>query len=248
MPNLPTHMHFANEVVGIYGDLDCGKHVPEFILGSTCPDIRVITKKNRSVYHFVDLDFEKLGDGLRNMQKQYGSWENINGDDLVTNTFMAGYASHLILDETWITSMFRRYFFGDGIFGDPFEALVMDRALQLELDRRFWSEIATFLHSLNNAETDLDVVFLRGEPVEEWRTWVVSLLDREFSWERLLFMGKRISGGDSNHPAIKITEDFVSNPVEGVEFILNKLPSGAVEEFIEESRTNMSLILEVLHA
>ncbi|GIS64446.1 MAG: hypothetical protein CM1200mP3_06940 [Chloroflexota bacterium] len=29
---------------------------------------------------------------------------------LKTRAFMAGYASHLILDETWITSMFRRYF------------------------------------------------------------------------------------------------------------------------------------------
>ena len=241
-------MHFAMEIIGKYGDLDFSSHTSEFILGSTCPDIRVITKKDRSIYHFVNLDFERLGDGLRNMQEKHGTWKYIHGTDHKSKAFMAGYASHLILDETWITSMFRRYFSGNQIFTHPSEELVMDRALQLELDRRFWSEMGSNLQSFRNADTNIDVCFLQGEPILEWQSWVTRLLDREFSWDRLLFMAKRISKGDTDHPAVSITDQFVSDPTAGIDLLLNKLPSGVLDEFVEESRTNMSLALEVLHS
>ena len=241
-------MHFAMKIIGKYGDLDFSSNTPEFILGSTSPDIRVITKKDRSIYHFVSLDFERLGDGLRNMQEKHGAWKQIHGKDLKSRAFMAGYASHLILDETWITSMFRRYFSDNRIFIDSFEGLVMDRALQLELDRRYWSEMGSNLQSFGNADTDINVLFLQNEPIAEWQSWVTSLLDREFSWDRLLFMAKRISKGHTDHPAVAITNEFVSDPNAGIDLILNKLPSGVLDQFAEESRTNMSLALEVLYS
>ena len=124
----------------------------------------------------------------------------------------------------------------------------MDRALQLELDRRYWSEMGSHLQSFGNADTDINVRFLQNEPIAEWQSWVTRLLDREFSWDRLLFMAKRISKGDTDHPAVSITDEFVSDPIAGIDLLLNKLPSGVLDEFFEESRTNMSLALEVLHS
>ena len=84
MPNLPTHIHFSFESLRKYNDLDLSKNLDVYLLGSTAPDIRVITKQDRSLYHFVQLDFDRVGDGIRNMQSLHPQLNNLNGKDSCT--------------------------------------------------------------------------------------------------------------------------------------------------------------------
>ena len=118
MPNLPTHIHFSYQSIGKYNGLDLNNNLAIYLFGATAPDIRVITKQDRSVYHFVQLDFDRVGDGIRNMKNLHPLLDNLNTYDEHTRSFMAGYASHLILDETWITTMFRPFFSDTSLFGN----------------------------------------------------------------------------------------------------------------------------------
>ena len=56
MPNLPTHIYFALSAMDDLHVDFLNAHIEAYMLGSTSPDIRALTKKNRSIYHFVDLD------------------------------------------------------------------------------------------------------------------------------------------------------------------------------------------------
>ena len=131
MPNLQTHIHFAIEAGSDIESDSIESNFSAYLVGSTTPDMRAITKKDRSVYHFVNLDFKGIGEGLSNLATSHPKWLNLANVDNETRAFMAGYASHLILDETWVTLMFRPYFQDSKLFPDPSKDLVMDMAMQL---------------------------------------------------------------------------------------------------------------------
>ena len=244
MPNLPTHIHFSFESLGKYNDLDLSKNLDVYLLGSTAPDIRVITKQDRSFYHFVKLDFDGVGDGIRNMQSFHPQLNYLREKDSHTRSFMAGYASHLILDETWITKMFRPFFSDVNLFGDRNQGLILDRALQMQLDKSYWKTLEQNLAHVESCEIEVDVEFLRKEPLKEWQTWISTLLNREFSWDRLEFMANRIAKGNSQHPAVGLAKDFIADPAGGVDDILEKLPNGILEEFSNQSLENIAKALK----
>ena len=239
MPNLPTHIHYSYESIGKYNGLDLNNNMAIYLFGATAPDIRVITKQDRSVYHFVDLDFDRVGDGIKNMKILHPILNNLNSSDEHTRSFMAGYASHLILDETWITTMFRPFFSNTSLFGNENQGLILDRALQMYLDKSHWNTLDQNLPRIESCEINIEVEFLKNEPIEDWRNWISTLLNRKFSWDRLEFMASRIAKGDNSHPAIGLAQDFISDPDGGIDGILEKLPDGILEEFSNESLKNI---------
>ena len=243
MPNLPTHIHFSYQSIGKYNGLDLTNNLAIYLFGATAPDIRVITKQDRSVYHFVQLDFDRVGDGIRNMKNLHPLLDNLNTYDEHTRSFMAGYASHLILDETWITTMFRPFFSDTSLFGNKSQGLILDRALQMYLDKSHWYTLDQNLPHIESCDIDIEVDFLKDEPVEDWRNWISTLLNRKFSWDRLEFMASRIAKGDDAHPAIGLAKDFISDPDGGIGDILEKLPDGILEDFSSESLKNINKAL-----
>ena len=94
MPNLPTHLKFALEVSKQLDSPIINAHLGSFLLGATSPDIRVITKVDRSVYHFVQLDFKDVGDGIDNMFKSYPTLSNFSQMDSQLQAFISGYITH----------------------------------------------------------------------------------------------------------------------------------------------------------
>tara|TARA_B100000686_G_scaffold110299_1_gene117461 strand:+ start:371 stop:1075 length:705 start_codon:yes stop_codon:yes gene_type:complete len=225
--------------MGKYNGLDLNNNTAIYLFGATAPDIRVITKQDRSVYHFVDLDFDRVGDGIKNMKILHPILNNLNSSDEHTRSFMAGYASHLILDETWITTMFRPFFSDTSLFGNESQGLILDRALQMYLDKSHWNTLDQNLPRIESCEINIEVEFLKNEPIEDWRNWISTLLNRKFSWDRLEFMASRIAKGDNSHPAIGLAQDFISDPDGGIDDILEKLPDGILEEFSNESLKNI---------
>lgn len=211
MPNLPTHMELALRAADKLKHPVIDENIGYFLLGSTSPDIRVITRQSREVYHFTDLDFEEIGTGVATMFKtmpelrEYGNYADH------TQAFMAGYISHLIADETWIVTMFRRYFGNPDVFEDDALGKVYDRAMQLEMDRHAWDRVDLNQNELRSANQDIEIGFIPSETLYEWRDWILSFMERGFTWERLRFMARRIASGEEEHPAHKLVDDFVDD-------------------------------------
>ena len=103
------------------------------------------------MYHFAGLDFEEVGAGISGMAAAYPDLFDLSRLEEQTQAFLAGYVSHLVLDETWITEMFRRYFGNAEVFGDNVTGQVMDRALQIELDRESRSIAFEMLKAIDSA-------------------------------------------------------------------------------------------------
>lgn len=217
MPNLPAHMELAHQVAQRLNHRFLDDYLGYFLLGSTSPDIRVITRKTREEYHFVTLDFEAIGEGVEGMFRRNPSLRVPAALDYQSQAFVAGYITHLIADETWIVTMFRRFFGNPEVFEDDVYGKVMDRVMQLELDRLAWEAVESNQHQLRAATSEVDIGFIPSETLFDWRDWILGFLDRGFTWDRLRFMARRIAQGEEVHPAYGVVDEFVQDVSGGLD-------------------------------
>ena len=244
MPNPPVHINLARRAADLLRHDTIDANMGYYLLGSTSPDIRVITRLDRSVYHFAQLDFEYIGTGMDTMFHHHPKLSDAEAHSEATQAFMAGYLTHLLADETWIANMFRPYFGNRSVFEDGVLGLVMDRAMQLELDRRCWQDIIAMRGMLDVAVERVHVEFIPDDTLADWLHWVTSNLDRGFSWERLRFMAQRIASGNEEHPAHQLADAFVNDSNDGLERMYEYIPRGSEEEYQETVVASLTKAIE----
>ena len=172
MPNLPTHIQLAIAAADRMRHSDLDSNLGYFYLGSTSPDIRALTKRARSEYHFVELDFETIGTGVETMFAAHPELMEVAEHDGPMRAFIAGYISHLMADESYIVKMFRPYFGDPAAFETDAMAKVWDRALQLDFDRTAWDDVKNSIRGLDADPANVHIRFLPQEDLIQWKEWV----------------------------------------------------------------------------
>ena len=243
MPNLPAHMELALRAADKLKHPVIDENIGYFLLGSTSPDIRVITRRTREEYHFTDLNFDEIGTGVATMFKTMPELRNCANYADHTQAFIAGYISHLIADETWIVTMFRRYFGNPKVFEDDALGKVSDRAMQLEMDRHAWDRVDLSQQELRNAHQNIEIGFIPSDTLYEWRDWILSFMERGFTWERLRFMARRIASGEESHPAYRLVDNFVDDVDVGLAQLYEAVPLDDLDSY--RNRTVDSLVRQV---
>ncbi len=235
MPNLPAHIDLAYQAAQRLRHPVLEANLGYFLLGATSPDIRVITRRKREEYHFAPLDFEVLGAGVQGLFSANPQLLPASSQEEPARAFIAGYITHLIADETWILQMFRPYFGNQAVFGDLDLGNVMDRALQLELDRQSWQTTEAARPLLASATSGINIGFIPSDTLSEWRQWVLSFLDRGFSWDRLRFMARRIAAGNDGHRAHRLADEFLKGMPQSLARIYELVPPGSLQDFKERT-------------
>ena len=231
MPNLPAHISLAMQTADVLQHPNLEAHLGYYLLGSTSPDIRVITRQSRELYHFTDLEFQHVGTGVAGMFAAHPELRDIGGLDGPTRAFVAGYITHLLADETYIFHLFRPYFGNRDVFEDATTGRLLDRALQLDLDREVWQRVGRWLENIEFAPERVHVDFLELGSLSKWRDWVFEVVNRGFTWDRLRFMARRIAAGDEEHPAIELVDEFLDRIPESLERIYDAVPREKVDDF-----------------
>ena len=120
------------------------------------------------------------------------------------------------------------------MFDDPTLAKVFDRALQLDLDRQVWEDAQL-------AVADADMTPQQGEcqvssAIRSVRLDGVGVpgCRREFSWERLRFMARRIAAGDESSPAYEHAERFLDSVPDSLKSLYDLVPKSRIDEFKSE--------------
>jgi len=243
MPNLPVHIELAYQTVKQIKHPTLDANVGLFLLGATSPDIRIITRSSRRKYHFTSLDFQKVGAGVEQMLNAHPALAKPDMLNQPTQAFVAGYITHLITDEIWIVDVFRRYFANKKIFSDDIYGKVMDRAIQLDLDSEASCTVNNILHLLKTHTNNVNVDFISVETLTEWRDWVLSFLQQQFSWDRLHFMANRIASGDQTHPAIPIANEFLKSMPQSLEQLHKLIPSSALTQYRKRTIKELTSVL-----
>lgn len=210
---------------------DLQEHAGSFLIGSTAPDIRVITRQDREQYHFAGLEFENIGAGVDGMFAAHPNLRDLDVCHGATRAFVAGYITHLMVDEAYIVSVYRTFFADRNAIPDKMRANMLDRALQLDIDRHVWERVGEALASANFDPEEIHVGFLDAETLSRWRDWVFEVVEGGFTWDRLRFMSRRIASGEDLHGAERSVEEFIKGMPDSLNQIYSLIPRTAVAGF-----------------
>ena len=241
MPNLIAHLGIARSAAERLSHPIINTNLGSFLLGSVSPDIRIITKNKRDDTHFVDLNFQQWGAGIEGMFKSHPSLLDHRNLNDATKAFVIGYASHLLVDELWVLDIYRPYFGNRNLYPEVLFGDVMDRALQLELDRKeneTIGDIRILKSTINGAEEGIYIDFITEEIMLEWRIWIEDMLDWEFSWERLLFMSRRVASRHNKNAYSKvkvIADEFLNSIDDSMNNIYRIIPIENIELYREKN-------------
>lgn len=240
MPPLSLHVSLARSVSdGIRSELLDNQRGSVY-LGATAPDIRVITRWDRSRTHFFDLENFDEQSGLSALFEENPGLADPGKLDPATAAFTAGYVTHLVMDETWINMIYRPYFGERSPLGGSLRANVMDRALQFSLDHQRRSDtelVAEIVDAVTRCDLGLDIGFIDGDALKQWHRVVVDMMSTEPSWERFSAGAKRHL---PNSVATAEFEELVRSVPDLVEETLNYLTPELLDEFMREAQNRCS--------
>lgn len=237
MPPLTVHTAIARDVadrlrIGLLDD-----QRGSLYLGSTAPDIRVITRWERQRTHFFDIHRWDEQNSVNTLFETYPDLADPRGLREQTAGFVAGYISHLVMDEMWINQVYRPFFGERSPLGGDMRANVMDRALQFSMDSERRNDRDLMLHIMNEVaacDLDLDIDFIDMDTLREWHSFVVKLAEQMPTWERYRAGARR----HLERSGVEVGDDFeqlMDSLPELVDETLRYLTPERIDAYVEEA-------------
>jgi hypothetical protein len=186
MPHLAFHMSVARDLANLMGNSLIDAERGPFYLGSTGPDMHVLSRTDRMSSHYFDLDCLEDQDSRVSFFDVHGELRDASALDDGTIAFVAGYLSHLVIDEVWITDIYRPFFGSASPLHGDARANLLDRILQYDFDlqrRLDRAAIEEVLRDLASARLP-NVTFLDAETLGRWRDIVVDMVSQPPNWGR----------------------------------------------------------------
>ena len=187
MPPLYVHLVVAREAAS---QCKCEQLQPyrgNYLLGSTIPDVHVITKSlSRQETHFFDLNGESEEGSIDSFIETHPELSQGSRLSQITKATVAGYLSHLATDELWITDVYRPFFGPTSTLGKDPQANLLDRALQREMEERERADPIARDDILSLFQNPLpvdDLGFIDGDTLKRWQGFVYALAKRQFNWD-----------------------------------------------------------------
>lgn len=189
MPSLGLHMTVARDLACELTSpaIECERGA--YYLGATTPDIRVLTQWDRERTHFFDLHNFDEQDGVHRLFEREPGLRDAGAVGPATAAFIAGYISHLILDEDYITQVYRPLFGERSPIAGHELADVMDKVLQWDIDRAARSDpakVEEIAAALIESAVEVEVGFIARETLLKWRDVSRDAIGTPASVERLL--------------------------------------------------------------
>lgn len=239
MPPLALHTFLARQVADLLRLPALEAQRGNLYLGSTAPDIRILTRWERQRTHFFDLERFDEQSGVRAFFDTHPLLADASVLTPATASFVAGYVTHLVMDEHWIVRVYRPFFGRRSPLGGTLRANIMDRALQFGLDceRRNDDELMVHvLGSIARSELDLDLGFIDRDTLRQWHRVIMDFVGQPPDWERFRTRAARhlAESGLDSQSAGDLQELARSLP-ELVDEALRHLQPGLVEECMRES-------------
>jgi Zinc dependent phospholipase C len=237
MPPLGIHTRIAKDMADRLGEQSLDSQRGNLYLGSTAPDIRVITKWERQRTHFFDVHNFDNQDSVPAFLEANPALAEAGTLDDRTRSFIAGYLSHLVADEIWIGTIYRPYFGERSPLGGSIRANVMDRALQFSMDadvRTNGDLMAHVVKAVAECDLDIDIGFLDAETLRRWHEVISEFVNSQPDWERFRLRARR-HVEEAGHNVDDAAEDLARSLPQLVDEALRYLSRERIDEAIGES-------------
>jgi hypothetical protein len=246
VPPLAMHMMLAR---GLARDLGSSVLLDEqgaYYLGATTPDIRVITRWDRAKTHFFDLDDFGHQSGVAALFEDHPELSRAAALERHIASFVAGYLTHLEMDEAWIGGVFRPCFGERSPLKGDVLANVLDRVLQYELDRRE-REDALAVDEVRRellAATVAEIAgFLDEDTLLRWREVSADVLCHPPTWDRFGVIASRHLRAYGVESEADVAH-FMRNIPDLLDQSVRCVTQERIEAFLDRARTRSRAVLE----
>ncbi|OAI41981.1 hypothetical protein AYO38_03375 [bacterium SCGC AG-212-C10] len=236
MPPITLHMVLADQIARDLGSGVLDASAGPYLIGATTPDIRVLTRQDRFSTHFFDLNVHDHQDSVQSFLASHGRFleSDITAE---TRSFAAGYITHLVMDEQYITGIYRPYFARHDDLGGEMRANVMDRLLQFDLDRKHGSDPALkarLCEALACTVEDIEAGFVDSETLDHWRGVALDMTAKDMDWERM----RRMISNHLRYSGLKEGEtltEFLDTLPELLDETIAFITSTEIDAFVQRS-------------
>jgi hypothetical protein len=217
-----------------------------YLLGATTPDIRVLTRQDRFATHFFDLDRHDHQDSVAAFLGTYSALADPGALSTETTAFVAGYLTHLVMDEEYITRVYRRYFARYDELGGRIRANVMDRLLQFDLEHEYGDDpaiVQRLVEALSCTVEAIEVGFVEQETLEAWRQLNLDIAQRNMDWDRqrgMITRHLKHSGIDEGPELTRFLDSLPELRNETIGYVT----SAEVEGFVQRSTEAAARVVE----
>jgi hypothetical protein len=240
MPPPVLHMSLAKMLADSLALSDIDSDRGAYYLGSTAPDIRAITRWDRDLTHFFDLnDFghqDSVG-ALFDAHPELSDRTEVAGG---TAAFLAGYITHLVLDQGWISDVYRPLFGEKSPLAGSERANVMDRVIQFEMDRQKREDrpaIDAMCADIAATALEITIGFIDIETLRRWREVNLDFLMAPPTWERFRNVASRhLRAYGVDEPAE--LERFMAEVPALLRETIDHVGWQRVQAYLDESLTN----------
>jgi hypothetical protein len=240
VPSLGSHMARARIIAERLRLAEIEADRGAFYLGASAPDIRVITRLDRRVTHFYDLDEYGPQDSTARMLDEHPRLKETREVEASRIAFIAGYITHLVLDECYIEGIYRPEFGHGSHAAEEPRRNVLDRALQYELDRRDREDreaMREIQHAIACSGEITEIPFIDDEHLIQWREVAADVAGQAPDYSRFRrMMTRHLAGAGLTEAEIDTScEDPATLVREAFEIVTEE----RIEDFWEEAGERM---------
>jgi len=248
MPPIPLHMVLARAIAAALPHPDIEAAEGAYLLGATAPDIRILTRQDRASTHFFDLAGPDHQDSVAGFFEAHPRLADPGALNPETRAFVGGYLTHLVFDQEYITTVYRRLFARHEQLGGLVRANLMDRLLQFGLEREYGEPAIreAICGALACTVENIEVGFIEPETLERWRQVAVDVAARGMDWERMRGMAAnhlRRSGIGESEELARFLDSLPELLDETMAYVTDERIRGYLERSTEAARSVLARYL-----
>ena len=246
LPPLCLHLGIAREAAARSNHPVVERNLGNYLLGSTLPDVHIISGIPRVESHLFDLEKEHSESGVKLLFEAHPYLAKGTGLGEAASVLVAGYLSHLITDEIWIIDIYRPYFGPSSPLADDPMANIMDRVLQYELDireRLDRAKMSEIRQQLERWNSEIDPRFVDPYTLRQWWWFMLDVTERKPDWslfphfaERFLVTRQKVDP--------KGLEQFLNSMPEMLERVIQYVTPERIVEFREKAINESAALAE----
>ena len=211
---------------------------PAFLFGSIAPDAQSVSGQPREATHFFNVPFQDAVPACRHLFAAFPALAEPRRLPGAQAAFMAGYVTHLALDELWVKEIFEPNFGSLAQWGLFTERLYLHNALRSHLDASDFKRLtASTSGTLHAARLNGLCPFIADESLLHWRDLIADQFSPGQAIRTVEVFAQRMGADPHRFAAL------LASPQEMQRRIFDRLPGGALEQFY---RDGLALCREML--
>lgn len=244
MPTPFTHLRFAEEILNLAGLPRVAQDTlyaekPAFLLGCVAPDAQSVSGQPREATHFFYVPLRDSVPAVRHLFHAYPALARAAERPRAQAAFLAGYLTHLALDEFWVRDVFEPIFGSRVRWGTFIERLYLHNALRSHLDASDRKRLpASTAATLSSARPYDLCPFISDETLLHWRDLIAEQLSPGQAGRTVEVFAERMGADPRAFAAL------LASPEAMRQRVFSRLPDGLLERFYREGLSLCETVLQ----